>query len=470
MRRTQILFLKRHPLNTSDFSTLPLSAAMVQNLHELGFVNMTPIQAQSLPAILQGRDLIAQAKTGSGKTVAFGIGALHKLDLDTQVVQSIVLCPTRELADQVANELRRLARFTTNIKVLTLCGGRPSRPQRASLLHGAHVVVGTPGRILQHLQSGSLTLETINTLVLDEAHRMLDMGFIDQIEQIVAYAPTNRQTLLFSATYPEEILTLSRNIQRDAVNVQTITVEEPNPIAEYFYMVAPWEKLDTLVNVLAHHRPDNAIVFTTMKVDAQELAAALRARSIHALALHGDLEQYERTDVLTQFVNHSCSIMVATDVAARGLDIEALGMVINYDMPQDDTTYTHRIGRTGRAGETGFAVTFYTNRETRDVDRYRMEPRIFAELDSLMESPHFKLEAPNATLVIEAGRKAKLRPGDILGALTGAAGLPADAVGKIDIYDQQSYVAIARSWVDRAHANLKRGKIKRRSYPVWILK
>lgn len=456
-------------MSTPNFSTLPIPTAMVQNLTALGFTQMTPIQAQSLPTILQGHDVLAQAKTGSGKTVAFGIGALSNLDVDSQVVQSLVLCPTRELADQVATEVRRLARFTENIKVLTLCGGRPSKPQRASLEHGAHVVVGTPGRILQHLQSGALTLESVNTLVLDEAHRMLDMGFIDQIEQVIAYVPSKRQTLLFSATYPDEILALSANIQQNAVNIQTISVEQPNPITEYFYQVAPWKKLDALINVLAYHAPENAIVFTTMKADAQELAAALQARAIHALALHGDLEQYERTDVLIQFVNHSCAILVATDIAARGLDIEELGMVINYDMPQDEATYIHRIGRTGRAGHTGLAVTFYTDRETRDVEAYRSESRIFAELDSIPDNPHFTLEAPNGTLVIEAGRKEKLRPGDILGALTGEAGIPGDAVGKIDIYDRQSYVAIARGMVDQARAQLDRGRIKGRSYPVWRL-
>ncbi len=456
-------------MNTSDFSTLPLSAAMVQNLHELGFVSMTPVQAQSLPAILQERDVIAQAKTGSGKTVAFGIGTLHKLDLKTQTVQSLVLCPTRELADQVAHELRRLARFTENIKVLTLCGGRPIKPQRASLEHGAHVVVGTPGRILQHLQYGALHLDNVATLVLDEAHRMLDMGFIDQIEQVVAYAPTNRQTLLFSATYPPEILALSASVQHNAVNIQTIAIEQPNPITEYFYGAAEGEKLDLLLSLLAHHEPENAIVFTTTKVDAQELAAALQAESIHALALHGDLEQYERTDVLVQFMNHSCSVMVATDVAARGLDIEALDLVINYDMPQDKATYTHRIGRTGRAGNTGLAVTFYTARETRDVEEYRNGERIFADPATLRANPRFTLEAPNGTLVIEAGRKQKLRPGDILGALTGDAGIPGEAVGKIDIYDGQSYVAIARDMVEKARIRLNDGKIKGRSYPVWRL-
>lgn len=456
-------------MNTSDFSTLPLSAAMVRNLHELGFTSMTPVQADSLPAILQNRDVLAQAKTGSGKTVAFGIGALHKLNLKAHGVQSLVLCPTRELADQVANELRRLARFTNNIKVLTLCGGRPFGPQLASLRHGAHVIVGTPGRILQHLQHGSLTLEVVNTLVLDEAHRMLDMGFIDEIERVIAYVPSKRQTLLFSATYPAEILALSAAIQQDAVNIQTITVEQANPITEYFYPVAPVDKLAALLKVLAHHEPTNAIVFCTTKVQAQELAAALQGKSIHALALHGDLEQYERTDVLVQFANHSCGVMVATDVAARGLDIEELSLVVNYDMPQDAATYTHRIGRTGRAGKAGVAVTFFSAWEARQADEYRNETRIFGELQSVRPNPRFTLESPNRTLVIEAGKKEKLRPGDILGALTGEAGLAGEAVGKIDIYDRQSYVAIASGVVGKAHARLKNGKIKGRSYPVWIL-
>ena len=456
-------------MTTSNFSTLPLSAAMVQNLTTLGFTQMTPIQAESLSVILQGRDVLAQAKTGSGKTVAFGIGALHKLNLKAHGVQSLVLCPTRELADQVANELRRLARFTNNIKVLTLCGGRPFGPQLASLRHGAHVVVGTPGRILQHLDNGSLTLETLNTLVLDEAHRMLDMGFIDEIERVIAYAPTKRQTLLFSATYPAEILALSAAIQQDAVNIQTIAVEQANPITEYFYPVAPADKLAALLKILAHHEPTNAIVFSTTKVQAQELATALQGKSIHALALHGDLEQYERTDVLVQFANHSCGVMVATDVAARGLDIEELSLVINYDLPQDQATYTHRIGRTGRAGKEGVAVTFFSAWEARHVEQYRDETRIFGELQSVRANPRFTLASPNRTLVIEAGKKVKLRPGDILGALTGEAGLAGDAVGKIDIYDRQSYVAIARGMVGKAHAHLKNGKIKGRSYPVWVL-
>ena len=457
-------------LNTTAFSTLPLLEAMLHNLNALGFRIMTPVQAQSLPHILENRDVIAQAKTGSGKTVAFGIGALNKLDVRKHGVQSLILCPTRELADQVANELRRLARFTDNIKVLTLCGGTAFRPQVASLRHDAHIVVGTPGRILKHLDTGSLYLDVLETLVIDEAHRMLDMGFIDEINRVIHYVPRNRQTLLFSATYPEEILRLSTSIQKNAVNIQTIAVESANEITEYFYDVAPHEKLSTLIKVIARHRPKNVIVFSNTKVQSREIAEDLQRQSIHALAIHGDLEQYERTDVLVQFANHSCSVMVATDVAARGLDIKELGMVVNYDMPHDQATYTHRIGRTGRAGEEGLAVTLYTSKQAHYADEYRNDSRIFDGVESLAKIDGFTPKAPNATLVIEGGKKEKIRPGDILGALTGDAGFAGKHVGKINIYDRQSYVAIDRGQIDKVHAWLKSGKIKGRRFPVWILK
>lgn len=456
-------------MNTTDFSKLPLSESMRHNLNELGFAQMTPIQAQSLPPILGYQDVIAQAKTGSGKTAAFGIGILHKLDMRKHGVQALVLCPTRELADQVAAELRRLARFAENIKVLTLCGGAAFRPQAASLRHDAHIVVGTPGRILKHLSLKSLSLDVLDTLVIDEAHRMLDMGFIEEISKVISYAPRNRQTLLFSATYPDEILALSAAIQKDAVTIQTTSVEEPNEITEYFYDIPVQKKLPALVNLLALHGPESAIVFSATKVQTQEIVDGLQNRGIDALAMHGDLEQYKRTDVLVQFANHSCSVMVATDVAARGLDIKELGMVVNYDMPHDEATYTHRIGRTGRAGQKGLAVTFYSGRQSYHADYYRDNVRIFADSSVLEKSGRFTLRAPNRTLVIEGGKKDKLRPGDILGALTRDVGIAGKYVGKIDINDRQSYVAIDRSLIDEVYTWLKKGKIKARRFPVWIL-
>ncbi len=456
-------------MNTNQFSTLSLTDEMLYNLDELGYKKMTPIQAQALPLILENVDIIAQAKTGSGKTAAFGIGLLSRLQVKKFSVQSLVLCPTRELADQVAKELRRLARATHNVKVLTLCGGAAFGPQLGSLRHGAHIVVGTPGRVHEHLKKGSLKLQELETLVLDEADRMLDMGFVEEIERVISYAPQQRQTLLFSATFPEEILTLSGSIQKNAVSVKTIAEESANKITEHFYGVGKENKLNALIKILGRYRPETSIVFANTKLECQQIADSLRERDIDALAIHGDLEQYERNDVLVQFANGSCSVLIATDVAARGLDIKDLEMVINYDLPRDESTYTHRIGRTGRAGKEGMAFSLFTDDELREADAYKNDTRIFDESNTLEEIEGFSLKPPNVTLVIEGGKKEKMRPGDILGALTGEAGLQGKYIGKIDIYDRQSYVAIEREHIMQAHRQLQKGRIKGKKFSVWIL-
>jgi len=453
-----------------NFSSLPLSKEMLSNLDELGFKEMTPVQQESLPHILEKKDVIAQAKTGSGKTLAFGLGVLNRLNVKNFRVQSLVLCPTRELADQVAKELRRLARFQHNIKILILCGGMPFGPQLSSLRHGAHIVVGTPGRILKHLGKGTLSLENIETFVLDEADRMLDMGFSEDIEKVISYINKKPQTLLFSATYPDEILKLSSSIQKDAVSIKTVSQESENTIAEHFYNAQVDEKVPSLLKLISKHRPETTIVFCNTKIKTDEVADELQDAGIDALAIHGDLEQYERVDVLTQFSNRSCSVLVATDVAARGIDIKELAMVVNFDVPHDEAIYTHRIGRTGRAGETGLAVTLYNNYEAREIEFYRNETRLFESLEELHRVKDFKIEPLNMTLVIEGGKKDKVRAGDILGALTGDAGLEGRHIGKIDIHDRQSYVAIERSFIDDAHNKLKNGKIKGRKFSVWILK
>ena len=427
---------------------------------------MTPVQAETLVPILANKDVIAQAKTGSGKTAAFGIGLLTKLRVKRFRVQTLVLCPTRELADQVAKELRRIARAIHNVKILTLCGGMAFGPQYGSLIHGAHIIVGTPGRILQHLDKGNLSLEELDTLVFDEADRMLDMGFIDQIDEILNYAPANRQTLMFSATYPDSIITLSKSIQKNPLFIKTVAKEKKNQIEEYFYESR--DKRATLTKALAYFAPERALVFCTTKVDTQKVADTLRRSGIDALAIHGDLEQYERVDVLVRFINKSCSVLVATDVAARGIDIEDLELVVNFDLPQDPETYVHRIGRTGRAGKKGTAITLYSGREADIMDLYRSGDRHFDETIDGVDVTHFSLTSPNTTLVIEAGKKNKLRPGDILGALTGEAGMAGNSIGKIDIYDRQSYVAIEKSAIDVAYNHLKNGKIKGRAFPVWI--
>jgi len=455
-------------MSKNKFSQLPLSKEMLENISHLGFKKMTPVQEDALPHILKNKDVIAQAKTGSGKTVAFGIGVLNKIKVEKTKTQALVLCPTRELAEQVARELRKLARFKSNIKILILCGGSPIKRQYDSLKHGAHIVVGTPGRVLKHLQQRKLWLDGMETFVLDEAHRMLDMGFIDDIKKVIKHTPRERQTLLFSATYPEEILELSESVQHKAVNIQTISTEAPNKITEYFYKVFPKDKFPLLMKSFSAYKPENVIIFCNTKQETNDVARFLQKEGIKALAMNGDLEQYQRTDVLVQFVNKSCSVMVATDVAARGIDIKELSMVINFQPPHDDATYTHRIGRTGRAGKEGIAITFYSNKEEYKIKSYQNDTRIFDEGKSLRGDNDFLLVAPNATLVIEGGKKHKVRPGDILGALTKEAKIDGSNIGKIDIYDTQSYVAIKKDVIKTAFQSLKNGKIKGKSFPVWI--
>jgi ATP-dependent RNA helicase DbpA len=440
---------------------------MLTNLQRINYTDMTAVQSETLPIMLEGKDVIAQAKTGSGKTAAFGIALLHKLQVKKFRVQALVLCPTRELADQVAKELRNLAKFTHNIKVLTLCGGSAFGPQLGSLRHGAHIVVGTPGRILKHLGKETLSLENLETLVLDEADRMLDMGFIEEIDKVLAYAPKERQTLLFSATYTDEIISISDRVQRDAINVKTLSSEVENKIQEHFYEST--NKSESLVKIFSKFKPENIIVFTNTKIAAKELAEELVRNGVDALAIHGDLEQYERNDVLVQFANKSCPVLIATDLAARGLDIKELSMVVNFDLPHTRETYTHRIGRTGRAGAEGVAITLYESGESENILEYKDDKRIFHDADNLKKIDKFEMKPQNVTLVIEGGKKDKLRAGDILGALTGEAGLKGSMIGKIDIYDRQAYVAIQREFIKQAHKKLSKGKIKNKKFSVWIL-
>jgi len=451
---------------SDSFSTLNISKAQVSNLESLGYTKMTAIQAQSLPHTLKGKDLIAQAKTGSGKTAAFGIGLLEKINPRFFGVQALVLCPTRELADQVGKELRRLARSIPNIKVVLLCGGKPFGPQKGSLEHGAHIAVGTPGRIQDHLRKGNLKLDGLKTLVLDEADRMLDMGFFDVMTEIIAQTPSNRQTLLFSATYPNAIKKMCRSIQRDPVMVTVDAEHKPGVIDQLFYEVKKHERNNTLLAIFEHYQPDNALVFCHTKKQCDEVAQFLRDHKIESLAIHGDLDQRERDQVLVLFANNSCPVLVATDVAARGLDIKSLQMVINYELPRDPEIYTHRIGRTGRAGAKGIALSIFADSEQyriNAIEQYQNKPCVCDVYASLDRDPGFKLWSPMVTIQLDAGRKHKMRPGDLLGALTGDAGLAGSQIGKIDIFDMSSYVAIERDGVRQALNYLANGKVKGRS-------
>ena len=448
------------------FSSLAISRAQLDNLESLGYQKMTPVQAQSLPHVLQGRDLIAQARTGSGKTAAFGIGLLEKIDPRHFGVQALVLCPTRELADQVGKELRRLARSTPNIKLVLLCGGKPFLPQKSSLEYGAHIAVGTPGRIQDHLDRGSLKLDDLRTLVLDEADRMLDMGFFDAMTAIIERTPKKRQTLMFSATYPEQIKILCRSIQRNPATVTVEAEHEPGVIRQIFYEVKKHERNNTLLALFEHYQPETTLVFCHTKKQCDEVARLLNDRRIEALAIHGDLEQRDRDRVLVQFSNNSCPVLVATDVAARGLDIKSLAAVINYELPRDPEIYVHRIGRTGRAGEKGIALSIVTESEQiriNAIEQYSKTPCVCDVYASLDRDPGFSLKPPMVTIQLDAGRKNKIRPGDILGALTGEAGLEGSRVGKIDIFDTCSYVAVERSALRQALNYLASGKVKGRS-------
>ncbi|HET6555236.1 MAG TPA: ATP-dependent RNA helicase DbpA [Dyella sp.] len=456
----------------TDFRTLPLKPALLASVETLGYTEMTPVQAQSLPPMLEGRDVIAQARTGSGKTAAFGLSLLQSLDVDTIRLQALVLCPTRELADQVSKAIRKLAANIPNVKLLTLCGGMPLGPQLASLTHDPHIVVGTPGRVQEHLKRESLHGGGIKVLVLDEADRMLDMGFSEAIDDIVGRIAKHHQTLLFSATYAEEIRQVSKRLQRDPVEVTVETPHEEITIEQRFHEVEPAQKMDALAQLLGKEHAQHALVFCNMRKDVDAVAEELDKRGFSALALHGDMEQRDRDEVLVQFANRSCSILVATDVAARGLDIAALPLVVSFDIAHDPDTHTHRVGRTGRAGETGHAITLVTPRErpkALNIEDQLGRPLPWQPLKVAPPRGKQLNLAPMRTLVIDAGRQDKLRPGDILGALTGDAGLDAKDIGKIDVFATRAYVAIRRDLANKALERLRAGRIKGRNFRVRTL-
>ncbi len=452
------------------FSSLKLRPELLGNLATLDYAQMTPIQAQSLPQVLAGRDVIGQGKTGSGKTAAFALGLLNRLDAKRFSVQSLVLCPTRELADQVAQEIRKLARAIPNVKVLTLYGGVPYGPQIGSLEHGAHIVVGTPGRVLDHLEKGRLKLDALDALVLDEADRMLDMGFQEALDAIIERAPRQRQSLLFSATYPERIQSIARRLMRDPLMVKVEATHDNFSIQQHFFKVDDdRQRLMGLRLLLLKFLPESTLIFCNTKRETQAAADYLREHGFSALALHGDLEQRDRDQTLMRFANKSASILVATDVAARGLDIESLDAVINYQVAHDPQVHVHRIGRTGRAGSRGLACTLWSGDEGHRV------AQIECELDPIRDSKNLPgpnvlarpvMQPPNTTLQISAGKKQKIRPGDILGALTGEDGVPGKQVGKIHVADNWAYVAVHRSAGKAALKKLGNGKLKGRSFRV----
>jgi ATP-dependent RNA helicase DbpA len=456
------------------FLSLGLKEALLNNLSSLGYKSMTPIQAQSLPIMLNRQDVIAQAKTGSGKTAAFGLSLLNHLQVEHYAVQALVLCPTRELAEQVSQALRQLARLMPNVKVLNLSGGMPMKPQLDSLRHGAHIIVGTPGRVQKHLDKETLTLNTLQTLILDEADRMLDMGFFDAITDIIKLCPRQRQTLLFSATYPAEIKKLASAFMH---NPQRIIVEEAHTeldIEQIFYEAKhQTNKFPLLKALLLHHQPISTLIFCNTKEQTSNLATLLSKEGFNALALNGDMEQMERDLAIIRFKNQSCSILVATDVAARGLDIKELPAVINFDLAFEHDVHIHRIGRTGRAGSKGLALSLITAADAERlllIEDHLKHPLLWGKISELNKTANSNLSPAMATLCLNAGRKDKIRPGDILGALTKDAGLAGDKIGKIDITPLYSYVAVHQSQADKAYDYLKNGTLKGRKVNVKKLK
>jgi ATP-independent RNA helicase DbpA len=462
-------------LKTNAFATLDLAPATLANLEQLGYLEMTPIQAASLPVALAGTDLIAQAKTGSGKTAAFALALLAKLNPRWFSVQAMVMCPTRELADQVTVEIRRLARAQDNIKVVTLCGGIALRGQRASLENGAHIVVGTPGRIMDHLERGYLVLDGLNTLVLDEADRMLDMGFFDDIAKVVKQTPKERQTLLFSATYPEGIEKLARQFMRTPQQIKIEAPQAQSQIEQRFYEVTRANRLETVGKLLMHFRPVSTLAFCNTKQQCKDLVDLLQQQGFNALALYGELEQRERDQVLAQFSNRSCSVLVATDVASRGLDINQLEAVINVDITPDPEVHVHRVGRTGRAGASGLALSLASMNDmgaVGKIEQYQHFSSTWFGLETLTTANTDPLLAPMVSLQILGGRKEKIRPGDVLGALTNDEGGPSytrDQIGKIQVTEFCTFVAVDRQIASAACAKLNAGRIKGKSVKVRMM-
>jgi len=458
--------------SSKRFESLALNPATLANLQQLGYLEMTPIQAASLPAALAGKDLIAQAETGSGKTAAFALALLERLNPRRFAVQALVLCPTRELADQVTIEIRRLARATDNIKVVTLCGGVALRGQRASLEQGAHIVVGTPGRVMDHLAREYLNLEALNTLVLDEADRMLDMGFFEDMATVAKQCPKERQTLLFSATYPEGIEKLAKQFMREPQRVQVAAQQTESLIEQRFYEVTRANRFEAVALLLNHFRPISTLAFCNTKQQCKDLVTYLQAQGFSALALYGELEQRERDQVLAQFSNRSASVLVATDVASRGLDITQLEAVINVDITPDPEVHVHRIGRTGRAGESGLALSLASMNEMGSVgkiEQYQKRESVWHKLDELKPTGQGPLLPPMVTLQILGGRKEKIRPGDVLGALTADAGYLREQIGKIVVTEFTTFVAVQRDIALAAMQKLNAGKVKGKSVKVRLL-
>ena len=477
---------------STSFPALGLPPELCEVASGLGFEQPTAIQAAAIPPLLAGRDVVGHSKTGSGKTAAFGLPLLARLDLKQRAPQLLVLCPTRELAGQVARELRRFGRLHAGLVVAELIGGLPKRRQREQLERGVHIAVGTPGRVLDHLDHDSLDPKALLSVVLDEADRMLDMGFEEEVTAILASLPTERQTALFSATLPEGIVALERQHLRapvhveggsssaESVRVTTAVVDGagsvidlPESLRQFHLACERGAELAALGVVLGHFEHESALVFCNFKATVTTLVADLARAGLSVDRIDGDLDQFERDEVLVRFRGGSVRVLVATDVAGRGLDIEGLDLVVNFELPQQPETYVHRIGRTGRAERQGVAVSLSRSggdrklqaiEELTHIPIARLDLAVPRGLDRSLARP-----AAMGTIRIAGGRRDKLRPGDLLGALTGDCGLEGADVGRIDVHEQVAYVAVRRELARTAAERLDAGRIKTRRFRATFL-
>ena len=494
------------------FDELNIDERILRAIEDMGFEETSPIQTQAIPAVCEGIDVVGQAQTGTGKTAAYTIPMLMKIDPQIKKPQAIVLCPTRELAVQVAEEIRKLAKYMSDIKVLPVYGGQEIVRQIKSLKTGVQIIVGTPGRVMDHMRRKTVKFDNINMVILDEADEMLDMGFREDMETILTETPEDRQTVMFSATMPKAIMDIARNFQKDARIIKVVRKElTVSNIEQFYYEVRPKNKTEVLCRLIDIYNPRLSVVFCNTKRQVDELISELKGRGYFADGIHGDMKQQQRDRVMDDFRSGKVDILIATDVAARGIDVDDVDMVFNYDIPQDEEYYVHRIGRTGRAGRSGMSLSFISGKEVyklKDIERY-CKTKILAKpvpslddvkntkLDNMfdkirqtieeggltdmvnlveehvnqeeytsmdmaaallkmligdtldredeVEEFHFDTDKDDSRMVrlfINIGKKDKIKPANILGAIAGESGMPGKLVGAIDMMDNYTFVDV----------------------------
>ncbi|MBB6610412.1 DEAD/DEAH box helicase [Pontibacter sp. Tf4] len=458
----------------TTFQNLKLNPVILQNLQDLNYTTPTPIQLSAIPLLLSGQDVAAQAETGSGKTAAFGLPIIQQVNPEQQQIQALILVPTRELALQVRQELKQYARNIPNLKISAFYGGHSFSQERASLAHPPQIAVATPGRLTDHLFRKTLDLGTVKQLVLDEADKLLEMGFEEEIDQIMEAIPAKRQVILFSATMPQDVQDLIKESLKNPQFIKASANAIPEQLTLIGVKVEQPQKQDVVVSLLRSINAGGTVVFCNTRAAADELAHALKADGIAARPLHGGMEQPDRDKMMTLFRNGTTQVLVATDLAARGLDIALLETIVHYELPDDLAAYQHRSGRTGRAGKKGTVYTLATprdERKLRDWDMVRMDNWLKAE-DLLKKAPAQQTAQAAAftTITINAGRREKISPRDIVGALIAETGMASDKIGKIEVQDRSSFVAVPSADAQTIVEKLNNGKIKGRRFRVHVVK